>query len=108
MEGQMALRIRRRTFIKNAAIGGAALAGLSRWQGRAWAKEALTIVDWGSPYIDAAKPLGERYGNADIDWSIHTGGGAAILAKIKANWPNTPYDMIDEYTQVFLTMIREG
>jgi putative spermidine/putrescine transport system substrate-binding protein len=104
----MPLNITRRKFISKTAIGGAVLVGFGRWSRQAWANEALTIVDWGSPYIEAARSLGDRYGKANIDWGLHLGGGAAILAKIKASWPNTPYDMIDEYTQVFLTMVREG
>jgi putative spermidine/putrescine transport system substrate-binding protein len=107
----MTMSIPRRKFITSTAIGGAALIGLGSpgpWQKRAWAAQSITAIDWGSPYIEAARALDKRYGKADIDWGTHEGGGAAILAKIKANWPNTPYDMIDEYTQVFITMIREG
>jgi putative spermidine/putrescine transport system substrate-binding protein len=105
----MAWPVSRRKFLTNTALGGAALIGAnSLLPGRAWSTQSLTLVDWGSPYIEAARALAQRYGKADIDWSLHQGGAAAILAKIKANWPNTPYDMIDEYTQVFITMIREG
>ena len=44
----------------------------------------------------------------DITWELHQGGAAAILPKIKASWPNTPYDIVDAWSPVFLAMDTEG
>ena len=35
-------------------------------------------------------------------------GAAAILAKIKATWPNTAYDVVDMWSPVFVSCVKEG
>ncbi|MGH6954054.1 MAG: extracellular solute-binding protein [Alphaproteobacteria bacterium] len=106
----MRKQLSRRTFLRGTAAGGLAAGLVGAWPGgrRAWAKDPVTAVDWGNPYLDASKAMAERQGKLDVTWVAHEGGGAAILAKIKATWPNTPYDVIDNWSPVFITMMREG
>ena len=105
----MAQHPTRRKFL----IGGTsalAAAGLAPWPGRkAFAAEELTAVEWGGVYIDNMKPLVAKYGKYDMTWELHAGGSAAILPKIRSQWPdNLVYDMVAAWTPVFLSMIREG
>ena len=96
-------------------LGGAktlAAAGLiSTFPGanRAFGKESLTVVEWGGPYVEGMKQIAEKQNKYDITWELHAGGSAAILPKIKAQWPdNLKYDMVAGWTPVFLSMVREG
>ena len=96
-------------------IGGAstlAAAGLtSSMPGikQAWGKEGLTIVEWGGHYVENMKELVAKYGKYDIAWELHAGGSAAILPKIRSQWPdNLLYDMVAGWDPVFLSMVREG
>ena len=76
---------------------------------QAWGKEDLTIVEWGGPYVEGIKKLADEQGAYDITWELHQGGSAAILPKIKSQWPdNLQYDMVAGWTPVFLSMVREG
>lgn len=52
--------------------------------------------------------MAANWDNADFTWALHAGGGAAMLGKIKATWPNSPYDVIDESSPVFISMVKEG
>jgi putative spermidine/putrescine transport system substrate-binding protein len=100
----------RRRFVTTAAKGSAAV-GLTMatpFVPRAWAKESLTVVEWGTPYVETSKALSATQDKVDITWVLHEGGSAAILPKIKASWPNPPYDLIAAWKPVWLTMIREG
>jgi putative spermidine/putrescine transport system substrate-binding protein len=72
------------------------------------AKESLTAVEWGPPWIDASKKVAAKWDKADITWELHAGGAAAVLGKIKATWPNSPYDLVDNWSPVFFSMIKEG
>jgi putative spermidine/putrescine transport system substrate-binding protein len=100
--------IGRRDFLHGVAATGA-LAGVSSGFSRpAAAKESLTVVDWGPPYIDGSKAAAAKFDKYDINWELHSGGGATILAKIKATWPNSPYDVVDNFTLVFHAMAKEG
>src|SRR3990170_2978308 len=64
------------------------------WVKRAAAKESIVVVEWGSNYIEATKDLAGKQDKVDIAWELHAGGSAAILAKIKANWPQVRYDLV--------------
>ncbi|SFT85690.1 extracellular solute-binding protein [Paraburkholderia aspalathi] len=99
----------RRSFIKSGVVGGAALAAsqLTQLVGTARAAETLSVVEWGPPWIENTKALAARWGKAPIDWTLHAGGAASILPKIKAAWPNPPYDLVDNWSPVFRSMIRE-
>lgn len=103
-------KITRRDLIKSTAMGGAALAVANLappFMGRAQAADSLSVVEWGPPWVDSSKALAQEWGKASIDWTLHAGGAASILPKIKAAWPNPPYDLIDNWSPVFLSMIRE-
>lgn len=106
MESGM-LKIPRRTLLKGMGAGTLALAAPSVIR-PAWANEDIAVVDWGAPYMPATQAMAERYGKANIKWVLHEGGGAAILPKIKASWPNPGFDLVDQWTGVFPAMIREG
>ena len=100
----------RRDFMMSAA-GGAAAAGLASslpMGNRAWGADPLTVVEWGPPWIDATKNVLADQDRWDITWELHAGGAAAILPKIKASYPNTPYDIVDVWSPVFLAMDTEG
>lgn len=100
----MPKQITRRAF----AAGAAGMASSMSLPTAAFAKDSLTAVEWGPPWINGTKEVAARYGKADIAWELHQGGSAAILAKIKGTWPNTPYDMVDSWTVPILSMVREG
>ena len=106
----MTRKFSRRDVLKTTA-GGLAAAGLAStlpFANQAWGREPLTVVEWGPPWIDASKNVLEGQDKWDITWELHQGGAAAILPKIKATWPNSPYDVVDCWTSVFLSMVREG
>ncbi|RWK63372.1 extracellular solute-binding protein [Mesorhizobium sp.] len=100
----------RRNLIKTGFAGGAALAVTqlaAPFVGKAHAADSLSVVEWGPPVIDHSKAIATEWGKAPVDWTLHAGGGATILPKIKAAWPNPPYDLVDNWSPVFLSMIRE-
>ena len=99
--------MKRREFLTRAAAAGVAGGGLP-FANEAWAKENLTIVEWGNPYADSAKKVAAKWDQTDITWALHSGGASAVLAKIKAGWPNPPYDIVTNWSAAFETMGREG
>ncbi|ODM73825.1 hypothetical protein A6452_40295 [Bradyrhizobium elkanii] len=66
------------------------------------------MLEFPKPYVDTSRKLAEKWDKTDINWAVHVGGGAAALGKIKAVWPNSPYDLIAESSAVFPAMIKEG
>jgi putative spermidine/putrescine transport system substrate-binding protein len=76
--------------------------------GPAHAATALTVVEWGTPYVEAMKQIAAKQQAADITWVLHQGGSATILPKIKASWPNKSFDLVAAWRPVFLSMMREG
>ena len=99
---------------RSVLIGGAstlAAAGLTASMPgirKAWSQESLTLVEWGGPYYENMKKLADKYDKYDITWELHAGGAAAILPKIKSQWPdNVQYDMVASYTPVTAAMVRE-
>jgi len=102
--------ITRRDFLKVTG-GGLAVASLGLgvpFINTAHAAKALSVVDWGPPWIDSTKQIAKAWGKASINWTLHSGGAASVLPKIKAAWPNPPYDLVDIWTPVFISMINEG
>ncbi|WP_085035852.1 ABC transporter substrate-binding protein [Ensifer aridi] len=102
--------VTRRNLIKTSIFGGAALATAQMAApliGEAQAANSLSVVEWGPPWIDSSKALAAEWGKSSVDWTLHAGGAASILPKIKAAWPNPPYDLVDNWSPVFLSMIRE-
>ena len=96
-------------------LGGAktlAAAGLiSTFPGanRAFGAKDLTLVEWGGHYVEKMKTLVEKHGGFNVTWELHAGGSAAILPKIRSQWPdNLKYDLVSGWDPVFLSMIREG
>ena len=104
----MALKLSRRGLLAS-GIGSAALIGASGLSLRSpYAADTVTGVEWGGPYIDWLKQVADSQDTHELQWELHASGAAAILAKVKATWPNVPYDFIAAYDPVFTTMIKEG
>lgn len=98
---------KRRELIQRAAALGIAATALPFAQ-EAYAKDTLTVLEQGPPPFDAIKKMAAKWDKTDITWSLHVGGMAASLAKVKAVWPNFLYDVADLYSPVFTAFIREG
>ena len=105
----MSMKLTRRDLLKSAAATGAvALSTSVPFINPAYGANPLSVVDWGPPWIDNTKKIAAAWGKSDINWTLHSGGAASILPKIKAAWPNPPYDLVDNWSPVFLSMMREG
>ncbi|MGY3573055.1 ABC transporter substrate-binding protein [Bradyrhizobium sp. USDA 4504] len=100
------MEFRRRGFLQGAAALGVAATSLPLVP-KAHAKEQLTAYEF-ALYMPAAKKIAAKWDKADITWEPSGAGGAALLGKIKATWPNSPYDLVDNWTLVFKSMIKEG
>jgi putative spermidine/putrescine transport system substrate-binding protein len=100
----MTIALNRRTLLKGSAAG-LALAGLPL--ARAGAAETLVGVEWGGTYIEALQKIQALQDKAEINWELHASGAAAIIAKVKASWPNPQYDFIAAYDPVFTSFIEE-
>jgi putative spermidine/putrescine transport system substrate-binding protein len=105
----MAFNISRRRFL-NATAMAAGAAGLALpWGREARAQKVQLIgVMWGGPWLEGAKAATALQTKYDIKWELHTGGSAAIQPKIKAAWPNPPYDFVTQFSPQFITWEREG
>lgn len=102
--------ITRRDFMK---VTGGGLAAATIGLGTPFIKSVsaapkLSIVDWGPPVIDMQRKIVKKWGKADVIFTMHAGGAASILPKIKAAWPHPPYDIVDLWSPVFLSFIKEG
>jgi len=69
---------------------------------------SLSIVEWGPPWITSTKRVATAWGKSRINWALQADDATSILPKIKAAWPNPPYDMINSWSPVFLSMMREN
>jgi putative spermidine/putrescine transport system substrate-binding protein len=101
----------RRQFMGDVVTGAFATAGLAAGGhlNAAYAKERITVVEWGGPYIENMKKIADKQDKVDIQWELHAGGSAAILPKIKATWPDkVQFDLVHAWNPVFVAMIREG
>ena len=108
----MSRKITRRGVLLGGAQVAAATGLATFWPGAYDARaamEELTIVEWGGPYVKGMKQIVERQGKYDVTWELHAGGSAAILPKIKAQWPDRMlYDLVAGWPPVWFGMIREG
>ncbi|MER8492618.1 extracellular solute-binding protein [Mesorhizobium australicum] len=102
----MKISIQRRRFLQRTA-GLAAAGFVSTFPGKALPdSSSFVAVEWGGEYIKATKQIAAAWGKSDIDWVL-VGSGAEVLAKVKAQWPNPPFDVVANWDPVFATMIRE-
>ena len=75
----------------------------------AWAAQVnLVGVHWGGPWVDGAKAITAKQDKYDVKWELHTGGAAAIMAKMKAAWPKPLYDLVAQFTPLYYAWAREG
>ncbi|MEW6630147.1 MAG: extracellular solute-binding protein [Pseudomonadota bacterium] len=87
------------------AGGVAALSGIQP----GFAEESGAVaMEWGTPYIEASRSMSERFGKLAVNFVPYEGSAAGVLAKIKATWPNPPFDFVDNWSAVFPALIREG
>ncbi|MCK1709593.1 extracellular solute-binding protein [Bradyrhizobium sp. 143] len=101
------MEVTRRGILERAAALGLAATSLPLVS-EAQAKEQLTVLDFSSPYVDTTKKLAANWDKADITWALEPGGAVAYLGKIKALWPNPPYDMIINWSPGFTSIMKEG
>ncbi len=78
----------------------------------AFAADRLLIVQWGAMWIDVSRQILDKYleetgSDVRVAWEQHSGGAAAILARIQAEWPNTQRNMISAWDPVFRSMMNE-
>ncbi|MDE5458803.1 extracellular solute-binding protein [Bradyrhizobium sp. CSA112] len=101
------MELKRREFLQGVGALGVAATSLPLVP-KAHAKEQLTAYEFGPPWVNASKKVAAKWDKADITWELSSGGGATLLAKIKATWPNSPYDLVNNWSPVFKAMIKEG
>lgn len=103
-------KITRRDFTKASAGGLVAAVALGSGFGRQAAAtgNSITLVDWGSPWIDLDKEMAANFPTFDFSFELHQGGAMTILPKIKAAWPDPPYDMVCLWDPVIISVIKEG
>jgi spermidine/putrescine-binding protein len=104
----MMKQINRRTLLKQSAALGAAAQLSMPFISRASAKETLTAVQWGGPWVEGAKAVTAKQDKFDINWELHAGPAAAIMSKIKAAWPNPLYDFVSQSDPNYYTWMNEG
>lgn len=103
----------RRSFLRTTGLGvagAATLSGMPFGVRRALAADRLLVVQWGAKWIEVSKEILDLYNEEyddQIAWELHSGGSAAVVAKIKATWPNTQYNVISVWDPVFRAMIAE-
>jgi putative spermidine/putrescine transport system substrate-binding protein len=102
----------RRAFLGGSAAAGLGLAGmLGEIRPARAAGDKLVVVQWGAGWIEVSKKLIEPYikqTGDQIAWELHAGGAMAIVAKIKPQWPNVPYNVVSAWNPVFAAMESEG
>ncbi len=103
-------KITRRDFTKASAGSLIAATALGAGFGRhaAATGNSITLVDWGSPWIDLDKEMAAQFPNIDFSFELYQGGAITILPKIKSAWPNPPYDLVCSWDPVIISMIKEG
>ena len=106
----MTFHITRRKFLNTTAagVGAAGLASAMPWSNEARAATNLTGVMWGGSYIKAAKLVLSKQDKFNIRWELHSGGSARIIPKIKAAWPNVPYDFVAQFQPLYYVWLDEG
>jgi len=103
----MIANLTRRQIISSVAAVGLAEA-MPGWIGAARADAAaLSAVEWGGDVVEAMKQIAAAQHEISVKWSLHQGGAAAILPKIKATWPQVDYDYIAGWEGSFNTMVKE-
>jgi putative spermidine/putrescine transport system substrate-binding protein len=90
-----------------AGAGAAAFGGTLLGSRRGYAATEIAGVEWGGSYIEVMKQIEAQQSEVKINWELHGSGAAAILAKVKASWPEPRYDFIAAYDPVFIAMIKE-
>ncbi|MFG1359387.1 extracellular solute-binding protein [Xanthobacter pseudotagetidis] len=107
------MSLSRRDFTRAALAGtGLAATGVSTLGllTPAQAAERLLVVQWGANWIEVSKQIlaeFQKTNDTQVAWELHSGGSAAVVAKIKAVWPRTQYNVLSVWDPVFRAMIAE-
>jgi spermidine/putrescine-binding protein len=109
-------KISRRRFVKyvGAGVAAVAIAGIG-YEGYQYLtphpKEPLLVVTYGGSYLDALTPLATEFTSETgipITTELHSGGGAAVIARIQADLPNMTRHLIDVSPNVWGAMDNQG
>ncbi|MGF7160784.1 putative spermidine/putrescine transport system substrate-binding protein [Rhodoligotrophos appendicifer] len=96
----------RRIFLNLVLISSITL-GLGKLSVATAEDKSIVAVEWGGGYKKAMDEINETQDDVNVTFELHAGGAAAILAKIKAAWPETNYDVVAAWNPVFGSMISE-
>jgi len=105
-------KLTRRHFGKGALVSAGAALAMPALTRPAFASDQLLIVQWGAMWIEVSREILEMYldstgSDLSVTWEQHSGGSAAILARIQAEWPNTQRNIVSAWDPVFRSMIKE-
>jgi putative spermidine/putrescine transport system substrate-binding protein len=104
----MAGLLRRRDVLAG-GVAAAAMGLDGRYRpARAQGAATITGVTWGGPWVDAWKQLAAKQSAVDVHWVLHESATTAILAKIRAAWPNPSFDFVNATPTTLIPMMREG
>ena len=101
----MSTKCTRREFLVGVSAA-ATITAIGSFAGAA-TRPSIVAVEWGGHYVNNMKAISSKQTAVDVQWELHAGGAAAILAKIRAAWPKVPYDVVAAFTPVFSAMIHE-
>jgi putative spermidine/putrescine transport system substrate-binding protein len=98
----------RRDFLTaGAAACGLVLLGSPFGNARAQAA-GVSGITWGGPWVKALTAEGAKQTAVNVNWSLHAGGAATVIAKLKATMPQHDLDIVHAFPPVFYSMMREG
>ncbi|UVK49013.1 extracellular solute-binding protein (plasmid) [Mesorhizobium sp. AR07] len=101
-------KLSRRQILKSAA-SAAAIGGYMSLRGisRALAKETISAIGWGGVIIKGLNAITPD-APVDVEWQTYSGATATFLTKLKASWPDTGLDLIQQWDPTFQTVAKEG
>ena len=109
-------KISRRSYLKWVGAGVVAVAVAGAGYGAYQylvprPKEPLVVVQWGGPDIEAQRPIAAEFTSQTgipIVEELHTGGSAAVIARIKASLPEMTRHVIAAWDPVWAGLDKEG
>ena len=100
-------RLSRRFILAGGAAATSLAVAAPFVRARGQTKPRVTGVTWGGPWVEAWKQIAAKQKRADLDWILHEAATTAIVAKIKASWPNPPADFVNASEPTLYAMARE-